>query len=196
MSSTPGHPHRDRRQLRHPMTPRLNRVNTICLDEQVRTRPAALRPMLDDLVHLPRRKQPPVPTFMPGFDRLAADPTPSHADAAAPTEGLATAAATSCASFDSAAARARPLEPRAARSPRPARPPATTTPQPPHDHRQGSPPPRPAPRPKIRRLTHGPRHQGERLHLLLSGAAQSTAGLSPSRTDPARESPHDAGRSR
>jgi hypothetical protein len=66
-----GHPHRDRWQLRQLMAPRLNRANTLCLDQQVRTQPAALRPMLDDLVDLPRRKQPPVPAFMP---RLTASP--------------------------------------------------------------------------------------------------------------------------
>jgi hypothetical protein len=66
MQSMLGHPHRDRRQLRQLMAPRLNRVNTVCLDEQVRTRPAALRPMLDDLVDLPRRKQLPVLPSCPG----------------------------------------------------------------------------------------------------------------------------------
>src|SRR6266511_3770416 len=52
--------------------------------------------------------------------------------------------------------RARPAEPRAARSLRPAHPPATTTRQPSRDHHQGSPRPRPAPQLGVRRLHPGP----------------------------------------
>jgi hypothetical protein len=67
-----GHPDRDRRQLGELVARRCRSVNPLCLAERVRARAAALRPMLDDLVDLLGRKQPPMPALMP---RLAA-PTP------------------------------------------------------------------------------------------------------------------------
>ena len=59
-----GHPDRDRRKLRDLMAPRIRRINELRRTEDVRARLAALGPMLDDLVDLLQRKQPPVPTFM------------------------------------------------------------------------------------------------------------------------------------
>jgi hypothetical protein len=59
--------HRDRQQLGELMAPRFRSVNPVCLSERVRTRAAALRPMLDDLVDPFGRKQPPVLAFMPGL---------------------------------------------------------------------------------------------------------------------------------
>src|SRR3989442_15670887 len=57
----------DRRQLGHLLPPRLRGVNALQLPEHVRARPAPLGPMLDDLVNLLGRKQPPVPALMPGL---------------------------------------------------------------------------------------------------------------------------------
>ncbi len=67
-----GHTDRDRRQLRDLVAPRLGRVNQLPFAEHVRARPAAIGPMLDELVDLLRRKQPPVPALV---TRLTATPT-------------------------------------------------------------------------------------------------------------------------
>src|SRR6266511_2968371 len=58
------HPDRDRRQLGDLTPGRPGRVDTIRLGELVRTRPAPVGPMLDDLVDLFGREQPPVPTLV------------------------------------------------------------------------------------------------------------------------------------
>ncbi len=60
-----GHPDRDRRQLGDLTPRRLGRIDTIRLGELVRARPAPLGPMLDDLVDLLGRKQPPIPALVP-----------------------------------------------------------------------------------------------------------------------------------
>ena len=62
-----GHPDRDRRQLGDLVPPRLRGVDELRLAEHVRARPAALGPMLDDLVDLLGRKQPSVLALMPGL---------------------------------------------------------------------------------------------------------------------------------
>jgi hypothetical protein len=46
-----GHPDRDRRQLRDLTPRRLSPVDALPLDELVRTRPAPLGPVLDELVN-------------------------------------------------------------------------------------------------------------------------------------------------
>jgi hypothetical protein len=74
-----------------------------------------------------------------------------------------TAAATSSASSGSAAAPARPPEPRVAGWPRQAHQAAATKRLPSPDHRRGSPPPRPAPHTEVRPTTAGPFKRGERL---------------------------------
>ena len=61
------HADRDRRQLRELVPPRLNGIDQLQIGENVRTGLATLRPMLDDLVDLLRRKQPPVLAFVPGL---------------------------------------------------------------------------------------------------------------------------------
>jgi len=58
------HPDRDRRQLGELTPGRLGRIDTIRLGELVRTRPAPLGPMLDDLVDLLGQEQPAVPAFV------------------------------------------------------------------------------------------------------------------------------------
>jgi hypothetical protein len=60
-----GHPHRHRRQLGVLVARRFCSVNPFSLTEEVRARPAALRPMLDDLVDTLGRKQPTVSALMP-----------------------------------------------------------------------------------------------------------------------------------
>ena len=62
-----GHTDRGRRQLRDLVPPRLRRVHQVRRAEHVRARPAAHGPMLDYLVDLLGRKQPPVPALMPGL---------------------------------------------------------------------------------------------------------------------------------
>src|SRR5438128_8951375 len=66
-----GDPDSDRRQLGDVVPPRFRGVNALQLAEHVRAHLAALWPMLDDLVDLLGRKQPPVLALMPG---LAAPP--------------------------------------------------------------------------------------------------------------------------
>ena len=74
-----GHPDRDRRQLGDLTARRLGRIDTIRIGELVRTRPAPLRPMLDDLVDLLGREQPPVPAFVSVLPApLAARPLPAR----------------------------------------------------------------------------------------------------------------------
>src|SRR5438128_11079335 len=74
-----GHPDRDRRQLGGLTPGRLGRIDTIRVGELVRTRPAPAGPMLDDLVDLPGRKQPPVPAFVSVLPApLAARPLPAR----------------------------------------------------------------------------------------------------------------------
>ena len=58
---------RDRRQLRDLVSPGLGCLNALRLAEHVRARAAALGPMLDDLVDLLGRKQPPLPALVPGL---------------------------------------------------------------------------------------------------------------------------------
>src|SRR2546421_556388 len=59
------HSDRDRRQLGHLTPRRLGDINTLAIGENVRARPAAVGPMLNDLVDLLGRKQPPVPALVP-----------------------------------------------------------------------------------------------------------------------------------
>jgi hypothetical protein len=59
------HAHRDRRQLRNLMAPRLHRIDKLLLSEHVRAGVATLAPMLNDLVNLLRREQPPVLALVP-----------------------------------------------------------------------------------------------------------------------------------
>jgi len=59
-----GHPDRDRRQLGDLTPGRLGRIDTIRLGELVRTRPAPVGPMLDDVVDSLGREQSAVPAFM------------------------------------------------------------------------------------------------------------------------------------
>ena len=61
------HAHRDRRQLRDLVAPRLDRINKLLLSENVRAGVAALGPVLHDLVDLLRREQPPVLALVPGL---------------------------------------------------------------------------------------------------------------------------------
>src|SRR5919197_3398993 len=61
------HADRDQRQLRDLVPPRLRRVDALRLAEHVRTRAAAPRPMVDDLIDLLGRKQPSVPALVPGL---------------------------------------------------------------------------------------------------------------------------------
>ncbi len=73
------HPHRDRRQLRHLVTPRLDRVHPLWQSKHERARPAALGPMLDHLIHLLRPDKPPVPALMPLLaTALALRPLPAR----------------------------------------------------------------------------------------------------------------------
>src|SRR5271155_805105 len=60
-----GHNHTGRRQLRHLVAGRLAGINTLRQLEHVRAGLAPLRPMLDNLVDLLRRQQPPMLTLMP-----------------------------------------------------------------------------------------------------------------------------------
>ena len=59
-----GHRDRDRRQLGDLAPRRLSRIDTIRLSELACTRPAPLRPMLDDLVDPIERQQSTVPAFV------------------------------------------------------------------------------------------------------------------------------------
>jgi hypothetical protein len=65
---------RDRRQLGHLTPTRLGDLETIRLGEHVRTRPAPIGPMFDDLVDLLEWKQPPVAALMP----VLATPLPTR----------------------------------------------------------------------------------------------------------------------
>src|SRR5207244_11416191 len=58
------HSDSDRRQLGHLTPRRLSDIDTLGFGENVRARPAAVGPMLDDLVDLLGRKQPPVPALV------------------------------------------------------------------------------------------------------------------------------------
>ena len=60
-----GHSDRDRRQLRQLTPRRPGGIDVLAFAERARARPAAVRPMLDDLLDLLGRKQPPVPALMP-----------------------------------------------------------------------------------------------------------------------------------
>jgi hypothetical protein len=73
------HPDRDRRQLGDLTPRRLGRLDTIRLGELVRTRPAPVGPILDDLVDLLGREQSPVPAFVSVLPTpLAARPLPAR----------------------------------------------------------------------------------------------------------------------
>ena len=67
-----GHPDRDLRQLRDLMPPRVSRVDQLRHVEHMRTRPAALGPMLNDLVHPLRWKQPPEAALVARLTTLSA----------------------------------------------------------------------------------------------------------------------------
>ena len=58
---------RDRRQLRDLVPPRLRNLDQIRIREHVRAGPATHRPMVDDLVNLLGREQPPVPALVAGL---------------------------------------------------------------------------------------------------------------------------------
>src|SRR6266540_18731 len=74
------HSDRDRRQLGYLTPRRLGDIDTLGFGEHVRARPAAVGPMLDDLVDLLGRKQPPVPGLMPVLPApLPARPLPTRA---------------------------------------------------------------------------------------------------------------------
>jgi hypothetical protein len=74
------HSDRGRRQLGQ-LTPRgLGGSDALAVGEHVRARAAPLGPMLDDLVELLGRQQPPVPTLMPGLTA----PTPARTLPAGP----------------------------------------------------------------------------------------------------------------
>src|SRR6266700_6548736 len=74
-----GHSDRDRRQLGRLTPRRLGDIDTLALSENVRTRPATLGPMLNDLVAPLGREQPPVPALMPRLSTpLAARPLPAR----------------------------------------------------------------------------------------------------------------------
>ena len=115
-----GHPDRDRRQLGDLVPPRLRR------HRRAPARRTRARTSGSARANARRPRRPARAEAAAGTcpraraARPASDPTPSRPDAAAPTADPATAAATSSANSGSAAARARPPEPRAARSPRPA----------------------------------------------------------------------------
>jgi len=66
------HPHRDRRQLGDLLALGGGRVDALCLTERARAGVAALRPMVDHLVHPLERKQPAVLAFVPGLAAAAA----------------------------------------------------------------------------------------------------------------------------
>src|SRR6266540_699705 len=75
-----GHLDCDRRQLGHLTPRRLGRVDPVAFDERVRARPTAVGPMLDDLVDLLGRKQPPKPALVPVLPAaLPARPLPTRA---------------------------------------------------------------------------------------------------------------------
>src|SRR5438093_9782174 len=101
------HSDRDRRQLGHLTPKRLGDINTLAIGENVRARPAAVGPMLNDLVDLLGRKQPPGTGPRARAGRHASCPTPRRAHDEEPTEDPATAAATSSANSDPDDARAR-----------------------------------------------------------------------------------------
>ena len=61
------HPDRERRQLADLVPLHRGRVHPLVRGEDMRAGPAALRPMLDNLVHPRKRKQRPVGAFMPGL---------------------------------------------------------------------------------------------------------------------------------
>src|SRR6266545_7271692 len=74
-----GHPDRDRRQLSDLTPGRPGRIDTIRLGEPVRTRPAPVGPMLDELVDLLGREQSAVPAFVSVLPApLAARPLPAR----------------------------------------------------------------------------------------------------------------------
>jgi hypothetical protein len=61
------HPDRDRRQVGDLVPPRLHRVDQLPLGKEMHAELATLGPMLDDLVDLLKRQQPPMPSLMPGL---------------------------------------------------------------------------------------------------------------------------------
>jgi hypothetical protein len=72
MQSMLAHPDRDLRQLRDLMPPGVSRVDQLRHVEHMRTRPAALGPMLNDLVHPLRWKQPPEAALVAGLTTASA----------------------------------------------------------------------------------------------------------------------------
>ena len=74
------HTDSDRWQLGH-LTPRwLGGIDALVLGEHTRARAAAVRPMLNELIHPLGRKQPPVPALMTRLSTpLAARPLPARA---------------------------------------------------------------------------------------------------------------------
>ena len=146
------------------MPPQLSRVEQLRLYKHPRTRSAAFGPMLDDLVDLSRRQQPPMTCPHAPAARHVADP-----NGFPPGRGGADGGSCDGGNdeFRELRFNRRSSSPTRASS-RPFAstnsPSATTTRSPTHDHHQGSPQPRPAPHNKVRR--RGPRtlHRGERLH--------------------------------
>jgi hypothetical protein len=75
-----GHSDCDRRQLGHLTPRRPGRIDALAFGERARARPAAVGPMLDDLVDPLGRKQPPVPALVPVLPApLPARPLPTRA---------------------------------------------------------------------------------------------------------------------
>jgi hypothetical protein len=75
-----GHSDCDRRQLGHLTPRRPGDIDALGFGENVRARPTAVGPMLDDVVDLLGRKQPPVPALVPLLPApLAAGPLPPRA---------------------------------------------------------------------------------------------------------------------
>ena len=73
------HAHRDRRQFRDLVSPRLRRVDQLLLGEHTRARATPRGPMLDHLVDLLGREQPSVPAFVSGLAAaLAAGARPTR----------------------------------------------------------------------------------------------------------------------
>ncbi len=75
MQAMLGHGDRDQRQLRNLMALRRGRLDALALAEGTIAAAAPNGPVLDQLVELLERKQPPVPAFVPG---LATRPAPAR----------------------------------------------------------------------------------------------------------------------
>jgi hypothetical protein len=118
------HRDRQRRQLGDLAALGRDSVNALVLAEETRIEAAAPGPMIDDLVHLFKRKQRATVARVAGLQRRAAGPRPPDAAAGAPRADRPRVAARSCVSLDSGAVRDRRHGSQAAGSPRSARRPA------------------------------------------------------------------------